>query len=184
MASALKTILNGIVTALPASWDKLDASSNAHLGTEQLALNGEPPRITWVPLPETIRPLDKKQSATQGCLYVRSVTCEAHLWGADIDAIDDPTTGMLPLLVQALHTGATVGGQRTTISAYQLSSGRWVIGEDAIVKGVLYVLPVAFQIPIVRATATTGSMDTIPVTTKIVNPATLVETTGPSFTLP
>ncbi len=151
----LKDILDAVDATLPSTWQILT-------GDSELALQGEPLRLVWVPTVEPITPPLKMQQGRPGALWTRRAVVEAHLWGAAFtDGQPDPnadlrdhieaTEAMIGILAPALHTLFTAGG------CILEGAGRWETG-GVVTFGVVYVLPVTFLIPITRIAPTTATI--------------------------
>ncbi len=143
----LKDILDATDAVLPDSWEILT-------GDSELAYEGQPLRLVWVPQAEPITPPLKMQQGRPGALWTRRSLVWAHLWAAaftdgqpdrNADLRDHiaAAESMIQILVAALHGLWTAGG--CVIDG----SGQWQTG-GVVTFGVGYVLPVTFLIPVPR----------------------------------
>ncbi len=164
----LKDILDAVDATLPATWEILTGDSD-------LAYEGQPLRLVWVPQSEPLTPPLKMGQGVPRTLWERRSLVWAHLWAAKYtDGIPDGAADlrehiaaaedMIALLVQALQASFTFGG-------YELNgAGQWQTG-GTVTFGAGYVLPVVFKIPIVDAAPTTATLAAVQAQMKIQQPA-------------
>jgi hypothetical protein len=119
------------------------------VGSEFVSVNDVPPRVIWVP---TMDRFDGAQRHGAGYRSVKTrvARCDVHVWGAaaagDVTAFKElrATELLLNRLICFIHQVAH--------GAYELEGGDW--GAAGISQyGRLYVLKVAFRIPVVPAEA-------------------------------
>lgn len=168
MAGPLKTVLDEVNARIVSAVTGLATPA---VGDEQLAVHGDPPRATWVPVRESIQPPDRRLGEPP-VLWERRSEWELHLWArstlASPTALDhlDAVEKVLESAARAIHgdgTGALTKG------AYQVTAGRWKgAGDDVLVHGIVYILTVVFFVPITRAAAATvGPTLSLPTTMQV-----------------
>jgi len=129
-------------------------------GADQLAREGRPPRVVWVPTVETIQGPHAQGGdgvSNPRPLRSRHVVVQAHVWGDDIPACE----ALANHLVAAIH--AECHGAHNEIRA------DWQIGQAAANrKGWLYVLEWEIQIPITREADVFATVTSMPITPQVV----------------
>jgi len=177
----LKDILDDVDARLPSTWEILTGDSD-------LAYQGQPLRLVWVPQNEALTPPLKAKQGVPRTLWERRSLVYAHLWAAAFtDGQPDPNAdlrdhiaaaeAMLAILVQALQAAFTFGG-------YQIdgNSGQWQTG-GIVTFGVGYVLPVTFKIPIVDATSDAATIAGVRAQMQIQQPPAAAQD-GPLIVVP
>lgn len=147
-------MIQGLFDALKARLTGIDME----LGPETISEHGQPPRIVLTPSPgaDTFGgPLQQDKALRS--LRTRNAAIEAHLWGADYDAIEKAHTGLLHRFVAALH--AEANGSYTVMpgSGYQDTRE----AGSKMNQGRLYILVFSIETPVVRAPQETATITSV-----------------------
>lgn len=122
------------------------------VGEVSKAIEGDYPRIVWVPTTESISMTDlvgrDTSVPTVRPLWARNSRVEAHVWEKDITACEI----LANHLVAAVHGGPVKAGQWGN---YKVLNAYWNTAA-VIQRGVVYVLVFEFQFWFTRETATFG----------------------------
>jgi hypothetical protein len=127
------------------------------LGPEATTEHGQPPRIVITPVAgsDTFTGPIQKEKASKS-LRTRNAVIEAHLWGADYDAIELPPTGLLHRFISALHTEAH--GCYTIMPGSGYQDAREA--GSKMNQGRLYILVLSIETPVVKPPMETATITT------------------------
>ncbi len=132
-------------------------ASITELGDDRKYLNRAPPRITWVPMSESIEPARQQEVATKTSVLERNALVNLHIWGTTLEEAE---------YLYHLHLAAIV--DELSHVAFEIGTAEWT--ELRLVdKGREVIVPVTLKIPvyslveyttvdITAATLTAGTM--------------------------
>lgn len=122
-------------------------------GSPEVQTNDSVPRVVWVVTRERLAPPIARMGEP-GCLWVRSVSIDAHLWGGTPAA----TESLIDDVLRAFNKACK--GQ----FAYRPTGAAWDIDQRFDVLGALVVLTVEVDIPVERAASTWAEVAEWPTT--------------------
>lgn len=129
-------------------------------GAPEVQSNDTVPRIVWVPIRERITP-PVARMGEPGCIWVRTVSIDAHLWGATLAAVE----GMIDDVARAFNRACK--GQ----FAQRMVSVQWDTDQRFDVFGSLAILGIEVDIPIERTGSTWAEVAEWPTTVIIMRAA-------------
>ena len=154
---AVQTRVTAVLTALAATVPQF------LVGANELANEGAPPRVVWVPTVEAIQGPHAQGGdgvSNPRPLRTRHAVVQAHIWGADIPACE----ALANHLVAAIHD--VCHGAHNEIRA------DWTVGQASATRaGWLYVLEWEVQVPFTRELDVLAIVTSIPITPQVLPPA-------------
>ncbi len=126
--------LSDIISAVTAT-GSLPLGATVEIGEENLAKEGTPPRVVWVPTSDRFVAPTERGATTQRSLHTRQAGVDVHLWGADFAGAES----LLAAFVYALRQ--VVGAN------YLVTSGQW-FGQRLQAHGRIYVLSLVIGVPL------------------------------------
>lgn len=124
------------------------------------AQQDSPPRLVWVPSADSYEGAVMNHGNRSGAgrsLRTRAAGVDAHIWGGDFASTEDLITGV----IQACQMTVTASS-----STYETLSGVWrQDGYEAF--GFVYMLKLAFKIPVQDMVPTTATILTLPQTNQM-----------------
>lgn len=143
--------IGAVITAVEAELTTVGITT--HTGAPEVQTNDTVPRIVWVPTRERIAP-PVARMGEPGCLWVRTVSIDAHLWAASLAAVE----ALITDVARAFNVACS--GQ----FAQRLVALTWDTDQKFDVFGSLAVLTIEVDIPITRAGSTWAEVEEWPTT--------------------
>jgi hypothetical protein len=143
--------IGAVITAVEAELATVGITKRT--GAPEVQTNDTVPRVVWVPVRERIAP-PVARMGEPGCIWVRTVTIEAHLWGATLAQCE----GLIDDVARAFN--AACKGQ----FAQRMIGAQWDIDQKFDNFGQLVVLGIEVDIPIERTGSTWAEVEEWPTT--------------------
>ena len=124
------------------------------VGEKYIAQHDTPPRLVWIPTTDSFGP-PVKVGANPRSYATRVAGVDCAVWGEDLGKTEEMGND----LIVALHRVCVSRGN------YELRGAEWVTAGEFLNNGIVYLLRLAFEIPIVdrpAAVARPQSETTLP----------------------
>jgi hypothetical protein len=112
------------------------------IGEKYIAQNDTPPRLVWIPTADSFGP-PVKVGANPKSYATRTAGLDCAIWGPDLAT----TEAMANDLIVALHQQCLSRGN------YELRGAEWITAGELTNNGIVYLLHLAIDIPIVGVPA-------------------------------
>ena len=132
---ALAKIIETVVAAFN---DGRTPPVQSFIGEKYIAQNDTPPRLVWIPTTDTFGP-PVKVGANPKAYATRVAGVDCAVWGEDLGK----TEQMVNDLIVALHRECLSRGN------YELRGAEWITAGELTNNGIVYLLRLAIDIPIV-----------------------------------
>lgn len=127
----------GLAAVIDAVTPLLPFTATVLVGEEQLAREGVPGRVVWVPTQDTFSPPTERYGSQQRSLHTLRASVSVHLWGSDLAAAEAMRDGFIFALRQVVGPN------------YELLGGSWA-GQTTVARGRVYILALAIHVPVVE----------------------------------
>jgi hypothetical protein len=132
---ALDTLIHDVVSAFN---DARPAIIPSFIGEKHIAQHDTPPRLVWVPFADTFGP-PVQVGANPKSYATRVAGVDCAVWGEDLAKTEE----MVNDLIVALHRECVSRGN------YELRGGEWITAGELTNNGIVYLLHLAIDVPIV-----------------------------------
>jgi hypothetical protein len=119
------------------------------IGEKYIAQNDTPPRLVWIPTSDTFNP-PVFVGANPKCYATRVAGVDCAVWGGKVAEAEE----MANDLIVAIHEQCRSRGN------YELRGAEWITAGEFMNNGVVYLLHLAFEIPVVGRPATVTRPET------------------------